>query len=52
MVYDVVDRNVVAEVLAGWTGIPVGSMVSDEIRAVLDRQGRRLRSASRASPMR
>ena len=35
MVYDVVDRNVVAEVLAGWTGIPVGSMVSDEIKAVL-----------------
>ncbi|MEH3106680.1 MAG: type VI secretion system ATPase TssH [Sphingomonas fennica] len=35
MVYDVVDREVVAEVLAGWTGIPVGSMVSDEIHAVL-----------------
>ena len=35
MVYDVVDRNVVAEVLAGWTGIPVGSMVSDEIKAIL-----------------
>jgi type VI secretion system protein VasG len=35
MVYDVVDRNVVAEVLAGWTGIPVGNMVSDEIKAVL-----------------
>lgn len=34
MVYDVVDREVVAEVLAGWTGIPVGSMVSDEIHAV------------------
>ncbi len=28
MVYDVVDREVVAEVLAGWTGIPVGSMVA------------------------
>jgi type VI secretion system protein VasG len=35
MVYDVVDRNVVAEVLAGWTGIPVGNMVSDEIKALL-----------------
>jgi type VI secretion system protein VasG len=35
MVYDVVDRNVIAEVLAGWTGIPVGRMVSDEIKAVL-----------------
>ena len=35
MVYDVVDRQVVSEVLAGWTGIPVGNMVSDEIKAVL-----------------
>jgi type VI secretion system protein VasG len=35
MIYDVVDGNVVAEVLAGWTGIPVGKMVSDEIRSVL-----------------
>ena len=35
MVYDVVDREVVAEVLAGWTGIPVGSMVSDEIKSLL-----------------
>ena len=35
MIYDVVDRNVVAEVLAGWTGVPVGRMVSDEIRSVL-----------------
>ncbi len=35
MVYDVVDRAVVADVLAGWTGIPVGNMVSDEIKAVL-----------------
>lgn len=36
MIYDVVDRNVVAEVLAGWTGVPVGRMVSDEIRQVLN----------------
>ena len=35
MIYDVVDGQVVAEVLAGWTGIPVGRMVSDEIRSVL-----------------
>ncbi len=35
MVYDVVDREVVAEVLAGWTGIPVGNMVADEIKALL-----------------
>ncbi len=35
MVYDVVDRQVVAEVLAGWTGIPVGRMGGDEIRSVL-----------------
>ena len=35
MVYDVVDANVVAEVLSGWTGIPAGRMVGDEIRAVL-----------------
>jgi type VI secretion system protein VasG len=35
MIYDVVDHNVVAEVLAGWTGIPVGRMMSDEIRSVL-----------------
>jgi type VI secretion system protein VasG len=35
MVYDVVDRNVVGEVLSGWTGIPVGRMMSDEIHAVL-----------------
>ena len=35
MVYDVVDQNVIAEVLAGWTGIPVGNMVSDEIKALL-----------------
>ena len=36
MVYDVVDRDVVAAVLAGWTGIPAGKMSGDEIRAVLN----------------
>ncbi|MFC0206667.1 type VI secretion system ATPase TssH [Novosphingobium soli] len=35
MVYDVVDRDVVAAVLSGWTGIPVGRMGGDEIRSVL-----------------
>jgi len=35
MVYDVVDRAVVADVLAGWTGIPVGNMVADDIRSLL-----------------
>jgi type VI secretion system protein VasG len=30
----------VAEVIAGWTGIPVGRMVSDEIRGVLDLKAR------------
>ncbi|MCE9637044.1 MAG: type VI secretion system ATPase TssH [Planctomycetes bacterium] len=30
-----VDRQAVAEVISAWTGIPVGRMVSDEIRAVL-----------------
>ncbi len=46
MVYDVVDRNVVAEVLAGWTGIPVGRLGSDELRAVLsvhERLGERIK---------
>jgi len=35
MVYDVVDRDVVAAVLSGWTGIPAGKMSGDEIRSVL-----------------
>lgn len=30
-----VDGQTVAEVIAGWTGIPVGRMVSDEIQGVL-----------------
>ena len=30
-----VDRNIVAEVISGWTGIPVGKMMTDEINAVL-----------------
>jgi type VI secretion system protein VasG len=31
-----VDSQAIAEVVANWTGIPVGKMVSDEIRAVLN----------------
>ena len=31
-----VDAQAVAEVVAAWTGIPVGRMVSDEIRTVLE----------------
>ena len=35
-----VDGQAVAEVIAGWTGIPIGRMVSDEIRGVLDLKAR------------
>ena len=31
-----VDRQIVGEVISGWTGIPVGKMVRDEISLVLD----------------
>ncbi len=31
-----VDGNAVAQIVASWTGIPVGRMVSNEIRAVLE----------------
>lgn len=30
-----VDSQVVAEVISGWTGVPVGKMVTDEIQAVM-----------------
>ncbi|WP_309644001.1 type VI secretion system ATPase TssH [Phenylobacterium sp.] len=36
LVFEVVDRQAVADVVATWTGIPVGRMVSDEIRNVLN----------------
>ncbi|HYF07365.1 MAG TPA: type VI secretion system ATPase TssH, partial [Acetobacteraceae bacterium] len=36
LVHPVVDGQSVAEVVATWTGIPVGRMVSDEIRTVLN----------------
>ncbi len=32
----VVNGQTVAEVISGWTGIPVGKMVSDEIQAILN----------------
>jgi type VI secretion system protein VasG len=35
LVHPVVDRQAVAEVVSGWTGIPVGKMVMDEIKTVL-----------------
>ncbi|RLU01777.1 MAG: type VI secretion system ATPase TssH [Ketobacter sp.] len=35
-----VDEQAVAEVVANWTGIPVGKMVSDEINAVLSLKDR------------
>jgi type VI secretion system protein VasG len=44
LVFTQVDGQAVAEVVAGWTGIPLGRMVGDEIRAVL---GLRERMAAR-----
>ncbi len=32
----VVNGQIVAEVISGWTGIPIGKMVADEIHAVLE----------------
>ena len=32
----VVNGQTVAEVISGWTGIPIGKMVADEINAVLN----------------
>ncbi len=40
LVFDTVDRHAVADVLAAWTGIPVGRMVSDEVKGVLDLEAR------------
>lgn len=34
-----VDGHVVAEIVAGWTGIPLGKMVKDEIKTVLGLDG-------------
>ena len=38
LIFPVVDRQAVAEVVAGWTGIPTGRMQSNEIRTVLNLQ--------------
>jgi type VI secretion system protein VasG len=35
LVQPAVDRQAIAEVVSGWTGIPVGKMVLDEIKTVL-----------------
>ena len=35
-----VDSQTIAEVIAGWTGIPVGKMLADEIKTVLNLQNR------------
>ncbi|MBI5256099.1 MAG: type VI secretion system ATPase TssH [Burkholderiales bacterium] len=35
-----VDGSVVAEIVAAWTGIPLGKMVKDELRAVLELDSR------------
>ncbi|MCS6873751.1 MAG: type VI secretion system ATPase TssH [Pyrinomonadaceae bacterium] len=32
----VVDAQTVAEIISGWTGIPVGKMVADEIQAIMN----------------
>lgn len=40
MVYASVDPGVVASVISGWTGIPVGKMLTDEIRSVLSLEER------------
>jgi type VI secretion system protein VasG len=36
LIHPVVDRQAVAQVVEGWTGIPAGRMQSDEIRTVLN----------------
>ncbi len=41
-------RQAIAEVVSGWTGIPVGRMVADEIRTVLDLAGPPASSGSSA----
>ncbi len=40
LVQPVVDRQAVAAVVSGWTGIPVGKMVLDEIKTVLGLRAR------------
>jgi type VI secretion system protein VasG len=40
LVHPMVDRQAVAEVISGWTGIPIGKMVLDEINTVMTLQDR------------
>ena len=40
LVYPVVDAGAVTQVVAGWTGIPVGKMVHNELQTVLTLQDR------------
>jgi type VI secretion system protein VasG len=39
LIHVCVDERIVGEVIAAWTGIPLGKMVKDEITAVLDLDG-------------
>ena len=47
-----VTAQTVAEVISGWTGIPVGKMQTDEINAVLCLEGKNRGTQSSASLMR
>ena len=51
LMFDVVDRQAVADVVATWTGIPVGRMVSNEIKSVINLEalmGERIRGQPQA----
>ena len=51
LLHAVVDRDAIAATIASWTGIPVGRMVSDEIRGVLnlaDRMAEQIRGQAHA----
>ena len=51
MVFDMVDAHAVADVVALWTGIPVGRMLADELRDVMGLEalmGRRIRGQDQA----
>jgi len=51
MVLEQVDRVAVADVVAGWTGIPVGRMVADEIAGIINFEaiiGERIRGQPQA----
>ncbi|MCL2590248.1 MAG: type VI secretion system ATPase TssH [Betaproteobacteria bacterium] len=36
LAYECVDTNIISDVISGWTGIPLGRMVSDELQQVRD----------------